>query len=135
MITSANLSKHAWGDVENKSGEIWIQSWECGVVFFPALFKDDGDDDGDDDGEVVKMVPVFGRDVPERGDVDGDGGDGGVGREGVEIKEGGKSMDKKKVVSFRMPYDLPLEPYKQDEVPWCASADYEEPDWKGMKWT
>ncbi|KAF1948842.1 phospholipase D/nuclease [Byssothecium circinans] len=61
MLTSANLSKQAWGEVVNKKDEVWIQSWECGVVVWPALF--------DGEGEAV-MVPVFGRDAPMDKDVD-----------------------------------------------------------------
>ena len=116
MLTSANLSKQAWGDVENKSGEVWIQSWETGVVVWPELFAGDagvGSGEKGKDMEKVKMVPTFGTDMP--------GGDS------VGAKAG-------KVVGFRMPYDLPLEAYGDDEVPWCATAKYSEPDWKGKTW-
>lgn len=99
MVTSANLSRQAWGDVENKNGECWIQSWECGVVVWPELFG------------AERMVPVFKKDMP--GEEEGRG---------------------KSLVGFRMPYDLPLEPYRDGEVPWCASAVHEEPDWKGQVW-
>lgn len=108
MLTSANLSKQAWGDVVNKKGEIWIQSWETGVVVWPGLFAHE-------QGKgKVSMVPTFGQDVPD---------------EGVRDEEGGET-----VVGFRMPYDLPLVPYGGDEVPWCATARHTEPDWKGRIW-
>lgn len=55
IVTSANLSKQAWGEMVNKKGEVWIQSWEVGVVVWPELFGDGG---------RVKMVPVYGSDVP-----------------------------------------------------------------------
>ncbi|KAF2662689.1 phospholipase D/nuclease, partial [Lophiostoma macrostomum CBS 122681] len=114
MLTSANLSKQAWGDVENKNGEVWIQSWETGVVVWPGLFSEDEAKDS----EIVKMVPTFGTDMPSEDSVGAQGG--------IEGKEG-------KVVGLRMPYDLPLESYK-DEVPWCATARHMEPDWKGKMW-
>lgn len=125
MVTSANLSKQAWGEMENKSGEVWIQSWEVGVVVWPELFRPL---EGDTDVGVgrLKMVPVFGRDVPGREDGD-EGEDRGKGNgEGK-----GKSQT---LVGFRMPYDLPLERYQEGEVPWCASVAHEEPDWKGQTW-
>lgn len=112
MLTSANLSKQAWGELENSAKEeIWIQSWECGVVVWPGLF-------GKNDENVV-MVPVFGKDTPEAGDLSGH-------KEGMEAGN--------KVIGFRMPYDLPLSSYKANEVPWCASMPHLEPDWKGQVW-
>jgi tyrosyl-DNA phosphodiesterase-1 len=117
MVTSANLSKQAWGETENKKGEVWIQSWETGVVVWPDLFKESGDKGR----ERVKMVPVFGRDMPTVEDWGG---------ESREAENKGDS----RVVGFRMPYDLPLDPYRENEVPWCATAEHKELDWKGQTW-
>jgi tyrosyl-DNA phosphodiesterase-1 len=128
MVTSANLSKQAWGEVENKNGEVWIQSWECGVVVWPALFPSslEGSSDGKQQGEEeengngeegVEMVPVFGKDTPS----------------GEDIGEA-CARTPKVLVGLRMPYDLPLEPYGEDDVPWCASMVHEEPDWMGRVW-
>ena len=64
LLTSANLSKQAWGEVANKDGEVRIQSYETGVVVWPALFADAGGGAG-----RVSMVPVFGRDMPVLSDV------------------------------------------------------------------
>ncbi|CAO2652896.1 Nn.00g023070.m01.CDS01 [Neocucurbitaria sp. VM-36] len=120
MVTSANLSKQAWGDVVNKKDEIWIQSWETGVVVWPALFADLGavQEQADPSDDVI-MVPVFGKDMPQPEDVRAD--------------EGGMGLPRT-VVGFRMPYNLPLSRYKADEKPWCATMKYQEPDWKGLSW-
>lgn len=32
LLTSANLSKQAWGVPNKRRGTFWIQSWECGVL-------------------------------------------------------------------------------------------------------
>ena len=105
MMTSANLSNQAWGS-ETKAGEVRVCSYEIGIVVWPALWDDD------EAGMKAEMVPVFKRDTPEEAD-------------GDEIV---------KRVGWRMPYDLPLVPYTDDEMPWCASAPCPEPDWMGRLW-
>lgn len=32
LLTSANLSTQAWGTESAKTGALWVQSWECGVL-------------------------------------------------------------------------------------------------------
>lgn len=110
MLTSANLSKQAWGDVVNKKDEVWIQSWEAGVVVWPGLFA------REENETITKMVPVFGGDMPEVEDEEEGGGKGET------------------IVGFRMPYDLPLSRYTADDRPWCATMQYQKPDWKGQTW-
>lgn len=61
-------------------------------------------------GEKATMVPTFKTDTPE---VDAE-------------------PEAKLVVGARMPYDFPLVPYAKDDEPWCATASYTEPDWKGQ---
>ena len=121
MVTSANLSKQAWGDVVNKKDEIWIQSWEAGVVVWPALYAQAQDE--------VAMVPVFGNDMPgsESLNAHDDGSRGMVAEEKNMVKP-------RTVVGFRMAYDLPLRPYTADERPWCATMQYMEPDRNGHAW-
>ncbi|KAF2275638.1 phospholipase D/nuclease [Westerdykella ornata] len=144
LVTSANLSKQAWGDVQSATnGKVWIQSWECGVVVWPDLFADDGGSAGGRGDEVgdVEMVPVFGKDVPDDSDLAGCEGryDGTDDEEGEGDEKGKGTQHKRKkpktFVGFRMPYDLPLERYREDEVPWCATMAYEEPDWMGRTWS
>lgn len=81
------------------------------MLVWPALFAEEGE-------EEVVMVPVFGKDLPEQKVAAGEE----EGR-GAEVR-----------VGLRMPYDLPLSPYRDDDVPWCATLKYEEPDWMGRSW-
>lgn len=113
MLTSANISTQAWGSsfgnstgrlMEQGEGEVRICSYEAGVVVYPELFKDCEE-------EVVEMVPVFKTDIPVMD---------GVGR--------------KKVVGLRMPYDLPIKPYTENDLPWCGTMSYGKVDWKGQSW-
>ena len=118
MVTSANLSTQAWGAAGNAQGEVRICSWEIGVVVWPGLFGDPpGTGTGTGTGTCtvsnVKMEPCFKRNCP----VDT------VQRPGVDV-----------VVGFRMPYDLPLTSYTPHDEPWCATANYSEPDWLGRTW-
>ncbi|KAJ0114497.1 tyrosyl-DNA phosphodiesterase [Diaporthe amygdali] len=54
LTTSVNLSKQAWGEAANSSGEVRIASWEIGVLVWPALFS-----------EKARMVGTFQKDTPE----------------------------------------------------------------------
>jgi len=95
LVTSANLSKQAWGEAMNSAGEIRVCSYEIGVIVWPELYGDD-----------ATMIPTFKTDSPP-----------------ADLKTKNKI-----VVGARMPYDLPLVPYKRGGVPWCATASYTEPD-------
>lgn len=110
MMTSANLSTQAWGGATNAAGEVRVCSYEIGIVVWPELW---------DEGKVgsAEMIPVFKSDTPNTSNVND--------ASGAEIKTR---------VGWRMPYDLPLAPYQNDEMPWCATAPCQEPDWMGRIW-
>lgn len=38
VLTSANLSKAAWGSLEKQSSQLCIRSYELGVLFLPKIF-------------------------------------------------------------------------------------------------
>ncbi|KAL9600313.1 MAG: hypothetical protein Q9219_003263 [cf. Caloplaca sp. 3 TL-2023] len=134
MMTSANLSKQAWGEAVGAGGEVRICSYEIGVVVWPALW---------DESEAAEMVPVFGKDMPDdqveaemeevKGEddeetTDEESGEGFCARKTTEQETG------RRRIGLRMPYDLPLVPYGQEEMPWCASTPCTEPDWMGRSW-
>ncbi|KAL8841858.1 MAG: hypothetical protein Q9176_003045 [Flavoplaca citrina] len=137
LMTSANLSKQAWGEEVNGKGEVRICSYEIGVLVWPALWDDRGQ---------AEMVPVFGKDTPDDDDdnmVDekeedemddnAETTDGEGGKDVVSTRE--KQVKQRRIrVGLRMPYDLPLVPYADDEMPWCASTPHLEPDWMGRTW-
>ncbi|KAL2135750.1 hypothetical protein VTI74DRAFT_7120 [Chaetomium olivicolor] len=41
LVTSANLSKQAWGEAVNSTGEMRISSYEIGVLVWPGLYAED----------------------------------------------------------------------------------------------
>ncbi|KAI0099018.1 tyrosyl-DNA phosphodiesterase [Nemania sp. FL0031] len=107
LLTSANISKQAWGEATNKAGEVRIASWEVGVLVWPELLADDPE---------AKMVGTFKTDEPQKEE------------EGVD--DDGTSP----VVGLRIPYNLPLQKYGDSEVPWVATMSYTQPDWMGRLW-
>ncbi|KAF3934895.1 hypothetical protein ABW19_dt0205117 [Dactylella cylindrospora] len=121
MITSANLSKQAWGNPA-KGSTTKIQSYEAGVLIHPALFNDLlKDDEG-----YVQMYGIGGKDWIT---------DDGEQVKGNEVRE---EMDGKwriVKVGVRLPYDYPLKRYEQGDQPWCSDQDYGNlRDWKDMTW-
>lgn len=110
LLTSANMSKQAWGEAANASSrQVRIASWEIGVLVWPDLFAADG---------TARMAGAFGTDVPAREDLDGDGNGNGNGP----------------LVGLRIPYSLPLQRYGDTEGPWVATETYTTPDCKGQTW-
>jgi tyrosyl-DNA phosphodiesterase-1 len=53
LVTSANISKQAWGDATNAVGEVRICSYELGVIVWPELYEED-----------AMMVPTFKQNMP-----------------------------------------------------------------------
>lgn len=54
LLTSANLSKQAWGEAARATGEVRIASWEIGVMVWPELLE-----------KEATMVGTFGTDEPQ----------------------------------------------------------------------
>ncbi|KAM5348065.1 hypothetical protein ACJ41O_007889 [Fusarium nematophilum] len=105
LLTSANLSKQAWGEAARPSGEMRIASWEIGVLVWPELLQEDS-----------IMVGTFKTDMPE-------------------ISQQEEPEEKvRPVVGLRIPYNTPLQRYKNDEIPWVATMVHNELDWMGRAW-
>ncbi|KAI1615014.1 putative tyrosyl-DNA phosphodiesterase [Exophiala viscosa] len=121
LLTSANLSTQAWGTLRGKEKEVVVQSFEIGVLVWPELFAEDFDTSEQEDnssrdtksGDKVRMVPVFGSDTPHA----------------VE-----DSNHTSTLVGLRLPYDLPLTPYANGDMPWSPQGTYDTPDRHGRRW-
>lgn len=103
LLTSANLSKQAWGEAQTAAGQIRIASWEIGVLIWPELLEKDS-----------IMVGTFKSDSPH-----------------VSQRE---ESERKPLIGLRIPYNMPLQRYDKDEIPWVATMVHREPDWKGQAW-
>lgn len=62
LITSANMSKAAWGSSVNKKGSSYVRSYEVGVLFFPNHFNEEYFQIKDT-GESNRMFPFI-YDIP-----------------------------------------------------------------------
>ncbi|KAK9414369.1 hypothetical protein SUNI508_11331 [Seiridium unicorne] len=113
LLTSANISKQAWGEAVNGVKEVRIASWEIGVLVWPEVFAGD---------KGAKMVGVFKRDMPKEEDL------------GARDEKSGSDNETATLVGLRIPYSLPLQTYGPNEDPWVATADYRELDWMGQTW-
>jgi tyrosyl-DNA phosphodiesterase 1 len=108
MMTSANLSKPAWGSQEGKPPDtgLRIRSYEAGVLFDPVLY-----------GEGTVFVPTYKSDFPSE-----------------EQISWAREMKYKTIVGIRMPWDIPFQKYEEGDVPWVKNRSYSGLDWLGMTW-
>ncbi|KAM7218982.1 Tyrosyl-DNA phosphodiesterase I [Rhypophila decipiens] len=113
LLTSANLSKQAWGEAPSSSGEMRIASYELGVLVWPALFAQ---------GAVMRGTFLTDTPTPSSS------------TRPEEAAAAAVVVVVVVVVGLRMPYSLPLRKYGQEEIPWVAAASYDEPDWRGCYW-
>jgi tyrosyl-DNA phosphodiesterase-1 len=92
LLTSANLSRAAWGEYQKNKTQIYIKSFELGVLFCPSLWEDEYDS--------VYMTPL--NDMESI-------------LASHQLKEQGKSNEMEEeeeervaTVQVRLPFDLPL---------------------------
>ncbi|KAI0159655.1 tyrosyl-DNA phosphodiesterase [Xylariaceae sp. FL1272] len=105
LLTSANISKQAWGEA-TKSGEVRVASWEIGVLVWPELLTGDA---------KARLIGTFQTDEPAKEEQ--------IGENNVPT------------VGLRIPYSMPLQKYGPTEVPWVATNSHLIPDCKGQIWS
>ncbi|KAK9764124.1 hypothetical protein K7432_008633 [Basidiobolus ranarum] len=111
IVTSANLSKAAWGVLEKKTTanpQLHIRSFELGVVYFPASIEPDS--------EVRLTTKKHPGEEPA-----------------TELATRKRSTD---IHNYwcPLPYDLPPTPYSASDRPWVWNDTYLEPDLFGATW-
>ncbi|KAK4192732.1 putative tyrosyl-DNA phosphodiesterase [Podospora australis] len=129
LLTSANLSKQAWGDSPSSSSSsssstIRISSYEIGVLVWPALYSS-SDKDTTAAASAI-MEPVFLTDHHHLDHNDK--------AEATTTTTTTTSPTPPTIIPLRMPYNLPLQRYGPSETPWVATATHTEPDWMGRTW-
>ena len=108
-LTSHNLSRAAWGEVQNSADgrRLFIRHWELGVFFSPKIFA------GAREGIGAKFASYAGqpqrpvRMVPFVGNTDGGQPEG---------------------LHLPIPFDLKPIPYNGQDIPWAVDRSYRLPD-------
>ncbi|EXJ93902.1 hypothetical protein A1O1_02295 [Capronia coronata CBS 617.96] len=78
----------------------------------------------------VRMVPVFGTDTPSRSGPSSSSSQSHQDGSGDQTQ----STTSTTLVGLRLPYDLPLTPYTDDDMPWSPQGVYNMPDRHGRRW-
>ncbi|KAJ3046202.1 tyrosyl-DNA phosphodiesterase 1 [Rhizophlyctis rosea] len=108
LLTSANLSKAAWGSLEKGGAQLMVRSYELGVLVYPELFREV-------EGQKVRMQNIT----------------AGVAKHIPVARETGDGEDERAeevVVTVRLPYDLPLVPYAKEDETWTWDLPRDQPD-------
>ncbi|CAL9055894.1 unnamed protein product [Musa banksii] len=120
LLTSANLSKAAWGALQKNNSQLMIRSYELGVLFLPAYVKDLG-----------SWFSCAGNDGTEQ-----------IAHENSSSSSSKPwslatlclNDDASEVIQLPVPYQLPPQPYTSEDVPWSWDRRYTKKDVYGQVW-
>ncbi|GKV41727.1 hypothetical protein SLEP1_g49225 [Rubroshorea leprosula] len=119
LLTSANLSKAAWGALQKNNSQLMIRSYELGVLFLPSHIKQQGrefsctDNGGPSKGKCVST---------ETSDA--------MRTKLVTLTwQWSKTSE---VITLPVPYELPPEPYSSEDEPWSWDKTYHKKDVYGQ---
>ncbi|TYJ12942.1 hypothetical protein E1A91_A10G016300v1 [Gossypium mustelinum] len=125
LLTSANLSKAAWGALQKNNSQLMIRSYELGVLFLPSRIKVDGpsrefsctDKAGSSKG--TGKSKSSGNPIPAMTKL-------------VTLAwQGSKTSE---VIQLPVPYELPPGPYSSQDIPWSWDRRYSKKDVYGQVW-
>nr|XP_015646620.1 tyrosyl-DNA phosphodiesterase 1 [Oryza sativa Japonica Group] len=121
LLTSANLSKAAWGALQKNNTQLMIRSYELGVLFLPKTHQS------------VPQFSCTGKNNSNLNNL----------APGKEIKTKlvtlcWKSDEEKEqsteIIRLPVPYQLPPKPYGTEDVPWSWDKRYTKKDVYGSVW-
>ncbi|CAL0332101.1 unnamed protein product [Lupinus luteus] len=123
LLTSANLSKAAWGTLQKNNTQLMIRSYELGVLFLPSSIKRGGC------GFSCTSNVTLSEDKCTR-------------EESSEMKKTklvtlcgmGRDWLPEEMIPFPVPYKLPPQPYSPQDVPWSWDRQYSDKDVYGQVW-
>lgn len=123
LLTSANLSKAAWGALQKNNSQFMIRSYELGVLFLPYKTQSSG-------------FSCTSNGVPSK-DKCGQSENSEAGRNNLVTLnwQGNRNTDSSsEVITLPVPYELPPQPYTTQDVPWSWDRRYTKKDVYGQVW-
>jgi tyrosyl-DNA phosphodiesterase-1 len=120
VLTSHNLSKAAWGQLQLDGSQLAIRSYELGILFLPMKGPS---------GEPLTQLRL----LQDRDSGRGVGPEGGQGS-AASADDSGSSGSAVRTQWLAIPYDLPLSPYLKGDDLWYWDQPYMAPDRHGKVW-
>ncbi|KAJ4976556.1 hypothetical protein NE237_001662 [Protea cynaroides] len=125
LLTSANLSKAAWGALQKNNSQLMIRSYELGVLFLPSSTEE-------------HVYPFSCTDNASSSEVIGGSSQNAGGRKrklGTLCWQGNENTDSSsELIPLPVPYELPPQPYSSEDVPWSWDRRYSKKDVYGQVW-
>lgn len=124
LLTSANLSKAAWGALQKNNSQLMIRSYELGVLFFPSPINRGQGFSCTDNGSPSKNKCGLSEDTKSQR------------TKLVTLTwEGNRSSDSSsEVIPLPVPYELPPKQYSSEDVPWSWDRRYYKKDVCSQVW-
>ncbi|CAO2842603.1 unnamed protein product [Amaranthus hypochondriacus] len=124
LLTSANLSKAAWGALQKNSSQLMIRSYELGVLFLPTVITN---------GSRFSCTDAKGTQTDSRGSI--------VNYESRKTKLVTLTWQRREdddsdseTVPLPVPYELPPKLYSSEDIPWSWDRQYSQKDIYGQVW-
>lgn len=125
LLTSANLSKAAWGALQKNNSQLMIRSYELGVLFLPSTIQDHGSGFSCTENQILKQGGCKSLNNTE------------VCKTKLVTLcwKGNTGIDtSSEVIRLPVPYQLPPKPYTSEDVPWSWDKRYFKKDVYGQVW-
>ncbi|XP_038712095.1 tyrosyl-DNA phosphodiesterase 1 isoform X4 [Tripterygium wilfordii] len=123
LLTSANLSKAAWGALQKSNSQLMIRSYELGVLFLPSVIQSNGHVFSCTNEYSKKQIGSKENDDVQKAKL-------------VTLNwQGSKSSQSaSEVTVLPVPYELPPQRYSSEDVPWSWDRRYNKKDVCGQVW-
>ncbi|KAL2473374.1 tyrosyl-DNA phosphodiesterase-related [Forsythia ovata] len=123
LLTSANLSKAAWGALQKNSSQLMIRSYELGVLFLPFSGNHCCEFSCTDNGNHSedKWASPRSSEVKRT-------------KLATLAWKGNRNAESTEVIQLPVPYELPPKPYSAEDVPWSWDRRYTQKDVYGQVW-
>ncbi|KAF4365126.1 tyrosyl-DNA phosphodiesterase 1 isoform X1 [Cannabis sativa] len=123
LLTSANLSKAAWGALQKNNSQLMIRSYELGVLILPFKRRSSGfscttrkivenncESSENSKAQKVELVTLNWQ------------------------RSSNTVSSSDEVIKLPVPYELPPQPYTSEDVPWSWDRKYYKKDVYGQVW-